>query len=98
MTVRKTRGEQKGWAAGNRHSGLHLPKHPALDRESQMQKKAHTLLFSRRNHIIWVYRNGEVVSEVDFPKGPISIEGELETATHQVGPLGGGVKDASEAV
>ena len=33
------------------------------------QKKAHTLLFSRRNHIIWVYRNGEVVSEVDFPKG-----------------------------
>lgn len=33
------------------------------------QKKAHTLLFSRRNHIIWVYRNGEVVSEVDFSKG-----------------------------
>ena len=33
------------------------------------QKKAHTLFFSRRNHIIWVYRNGEVVSEVDFSKG-----------------------------
>lgn len=33
------------------------------------QKKAHTLLFSRRNHIIWVYRNGEMVSEVDFSKG-----------------------------
>lgn len=33
------------------------------------QKKAHTLFFSRRNHIIWVYRNGELVSEVDFSKG-----------------------------
>lgn len=32
------------------------------------QKKAHTLFFSRRNHIIWVYRNGELVSEVDFSK------------------------------
>ena len=41
------------------------------------QKKAHTLFFSRRNHIIWVYRNGELVSEVDFSKGSHLDGGEV---------------------
>lgn len=66
---RVVRGEPSLSATANKiHRSLHPSTLPTLERVTS-QKKAHTVFFLRRNHIIWVYRNGVFVCEVGFLQG-----------------------------
>lgn len=67
----RTRGGQQGQPWSLR---CHPPKLPISD-GALLQKKAHTLFFSR-NHVIWVYRDGSFRSEVDFSKGSHREQGQ----------------------
>lgn len=55
------------------------------------QKKAHTLLFSRRNHVIRVYRGGRFDLRLPLQRAPTRIKGKVgvRSRTWQLGLRGG---------
>ena len=75
MTERDSQQRPRGGQQGQPWSlRCHPPKLPISD-GALLQKKAHTLFFSR-NHVIWVYRDGSFRSEVDFSKGSHPEQGQ----------------------